>query len=143
MTTHEQHLANLPTVALKSHDPNTQTACILVSCEGPTIAAANRIPLHLGMSPERVAHPAKYDWIMHAERAAIARAANAGVSTYDSTMYLNWFPCAPCAQMMIEAGVRTLYAKRNAYEARCADPRYDFALAMTMLREAGVQIHWF
>ncbi len=58
-------------------------------------------------------------------------------------MYLNWFPCSDCAQMIVHAGIKKLYAQQEVYEARKDDPRYRFAVAKAMLDEAGVGVVWF
>lgn len=144
MTTHQQWIRVLDEVKAHSHDLDTQTACIIVDRLGCVVArAANRIPDGVEVKPERLARPAKYTWIQHAERRAVCIAADQGRSTALATMYLNWFPCVDCAQVIAQAGIRRLYAHKAQYEARKDDPRYGFAEAMAILQESGVRVEWF
>ena len=137
------YLAELPAVAAASDDPDTQTACILLSLEGDAICAANSLPTGVAVRPERTRRPDKYAFIAHAERQAIARAARLGARLDGGAALLNWFPCASCAGSLIEAGIKILHVKQSAYEIRKSDPRYEFAAAMEMLLEARVAIRWF
>jgi dCMP deaminase len=64
----------------------------------------------------------------HAEQNAICQAAKFGISTDGATMFINTQPCAICAKMMINAGIKEVYY--------CGD--YPDALALELLAEAGV-----
>lgn len=133
----------LAQVARTSNDPDTQTACVIVDTRGEVIGGdSNRIPRGVEVNERRTTRPHKYSFIQHAEARAVALAAQEGVKLRGSKMYLNWFPCAQCAQSIVTAGIRVLNADRAAYEARKDDPRYGFAAAMDILTEAGVLIHW-
>ena len=48
----------------------------------------------------------KHDWVIHAEKNAIANAARLGKSTLDSIMYLTRKPCGPCLMFMWQCGIR-------------------------------------
>lgn len=67
---------------------------------------------------------------LHAEQNAIIQAALYGVSVKGGTIYTMAQPCAMCAKMIINAGLR-----RVVY---CED--YPDALAAQLLREAGVAV---
>lgn len=135
--------SDLAVVAQCSDDPDTQTACIVKSIHDATqVIASNRFPSGVHKSSERIARPAKYAYIMHAECRAIANAARYGVRLEGSTMYLNWFPCAGCAQSIVQSGIIRLVADREKYEARKDDPRYAFADSMAILVEGGVAVEW-
>lgn len=137
------HWRNLPQIAKLSHDPDTQTACIVTDDRGVMISAhSNRLPQGVSVTDERTMRPLKYFYIGHAEASALARLAGSHASCIGGTLYLNWFPCAPCASTIVNAGIRRLVADRTAYETRKDDPRYGFGPAMEMLTEAGVQIEW-
>lgn len=107
------------------------------------ISQANCIPAGIEKTPERLQRPLKYSFIAHAERGAIYSAAKEGIRLNGATMYLNWFPCADCAEAIVAAGIRRLVAERSSYEIRKDDPRYTFDLAMQKLTEAGVEIDWW
>jgi dCMP deaminase len=129
--------------AAGSHDLHTQNGAILVP-RGQSYACVgvNRTPDGVWAAADRLARPAKYDYIEHAERSAIYRAAKIGTPTAGSTLYCLWFACADCARAIISAGVREVVghvATREATPDRWV-PR--IALGESMLREAGVSMRW-
>lgn len=133
----------LRTVAMESHDPDTQTAAVALTEDGQTaLYAANTLPEGVEALPHRVSRPGKYDYINHAERRLVALAARFGIKLYGLTLALNWFPCAGCAQVIIDAGFSVVWVDRKAYAARKDDPQYKFARAMELLVSAGVEIRW-
>ena len=67
---------------------------------------------------------------IHAEQNAIVQAAAFGVSIRDSTLYCTHFPCALCAKMVINAGIRRVVVARD----------YPDALSKGLLREAKIEI---
>ena len=50
---------------------------------------------------------------IHSEAAAIAQAANKGISLKDSIFYVTTFPCPNCARLMGTAGVKKLYYSKG------------------------------
>ena len=72
----------------------------------------------------------EYCRAVHAEQNAIIQAALHGVSTKDSTLYTNTYPCSICARMLINAGV-----KRIVYLGD-----YEDELSKQILKEANVKI---
>lgn len=128
--------------ASHSHDPNTQNAAILARPGCRLIYAANAVPKGIARTAERLAAPEKYQWVEHAERAAIYAAAAAGVPTAGATLYCPWFACTDCARAIILAGIREvvgLAACRNATPARWLA---NVEAAGRMLEEAGVGQRW-
>jgi len=67
---------------------------------------------------------------LHAEQNAIIQAAFHGISIRDSDIYCTTFPCAICAKMLINAGIR-----RIMYLEEYQDP-----LARNMFTEAKVEM---
>lgn len=67
---------------------------------------------------------------IHAEQNAIIQAALHGVSIKDATLYCTNLPCAICAKMIINAGI-----KKIIYLSGYAD-----ALSMEMFTEAHVEV---
>jgi dCMP deaminase len=67
---------------------------------------------------------------IHAEAAAIAAAARAGIKTEGATLYVTTFPCAACARLLIEAGITTVYY-RNGYSLLDAEE---------VLKASGIEI---
>lgn len=120
-----------------SHDPDTQNGAVLVTNAG-TIYAANCVPPGVARPEHRLERPFKYDFIEHAERAAIYKAAAVGAATGGATLYCPWFACTDCARAIIASGIREvvgLIALRNATPARWL---LNVELAEKMLEEACV-----
>jgi deoxycytidylate deaminase len=120
-----------------SHDPDTQNGSVLVTNRA-TIYAANCVPPGVARPEHRLARPFKYDFIEHAERAAIHKAAAVGAATAGATLYCPWFACTDCARAIISSGIREvvgLIALRNATPARWL---LNVELAEKMLEEACV-----
>lgn len=54
----------------------------------------------------------------HAEENAIVQAARVGVSTEGGTIYCNMEPCAVCARMIINAGIKRVVCKKRYHGAK-------------------------
>jgi dCMP deaminase len=123
--------------AQHSHDPDTQNGAVLVT-NRQTIYAANCIPRGVALQEHRLTRPFKYDFVEHAERAAIYKAAAAGAATAGATLYCPWFACTDCARAIASVGIKEvvgLIALRNATPARWL---LNVEMAEMMLEEAGV-----
>lgn len=120
-----------------SHDPDTQTGCVVYDKDGVYITSgANRCPFLITVTPERTTRPKKYNWIEHAERTAIYN--HDSTSDFcESTVFLNWFPCADCARALVAVQVRRLVFKIKA--ERMSDPKYGFQDATEILLAGGVE----
>lgn len=70
---------------------------------------------------------------VHAEQNAICQAAKRGVSLDGSTVYVNMTPCRVCAMLLINCGVKRVYAV-NKYHAG--------AESETMLKKAKVKLEF-
>src|SRR5580692_1281205 len=92
-----------------SDDPDTQVVCIIeLADKSDYFAGANMLPEGFENTPERVARPAKYNYISHAEDVAISYAAKYGYRVYGATAYLNWFPCSRCAAILVNSGIKKI-----------------------------------
>ena len=67
---------------------------------------------------------------IHAEQNAIIQAAYHGVSVKDAVLYCTNQPCAICAKMIINAGIKKIHYQSG----------YSDALAQEMLTEAGIDL---
>jgi len=67
---------------------------------------------------------------LHAEQNAIIQAATLGQSIEDGTIYVTHQPCAICAKMIINAGLRRIVVKEG----------YPDELSVDILAEAGLKI---
>lgn len=129
--------------SIYSDDPDTQTGCLAVLTSGVMTFAANTLPTDVRKTEERLQRPDKYNYIGHAEENLIAKAASSHDSLFGAKVYINWFPCAPCARMLVNARITELVVDAVAYRLRKDDPRYSFAEALNILIEGGVKITWW
>lgn len=67
---------------------------------------------------------------VHAEQNALIQSAYHGVATRDAIMYITGMPCRQCAKLIINAGIKTIYAR---------DAEKD-DLGLKLLKEAGVEL---
>ena len=128
-----------------SHDPDTQTACVLVlRASGAVVSAANCFPHGVYKQAHRLVRPEKYRWIEHAERRAIYEAARTGQTTLGATAYMLFAPCMDCARALIQAGIVRVVVSRKHHELK-ASPKWaqDFVDIHAMFSEAGVEFNWW
>lgn len=134
-----QHIRALLEVGkARSDDPDTQVGCVIRTVAGHWIVEGNRLPPGVEGTPSRCRRPAKYQWLEHAERAAIYSAARAGVKLLGARMYLSRFPCVDCARAIVAVGIGCLYAEVPDYN----DERWgeQFKVAQAVLRAGGVEV---
>lgn len=74
-------------------------------------------------------HPEIY-LTVHGEAGAIAQAARSGTSLEGADIYVTTFPCANCARLLVEAGIKNVYYRDG----------YSMLDAEDILKEAGVNI---
>ena len=100
------------------------------------------IPI-LSDKKEQLCYPA------HAEVRAIAKAAREGFKLDGSTIYMSaWFPCAACAESIIEAGISRIITPDKIYsdEDFVLVPElrdsglYRFEMAEKLLKDAKISI---
>lgn len=127
--------------ASHSGDASTQNAAVLVSGKR-LVYAANDFPPGVRRDAHRELSPFKYEFIEHAERHAIYKAAACGIPTAGSVLYCPWFACTSCARAIIFAGVKEVVGLASVHNA--TPPRWSDSvfLASTMLSEAGVSQRW-
>jgi deoxycytidylate deaminase len=105
--------------ATQSPDPRTKNAAIVAResflhpypkgflfNEDLRSLGFNMLPDGVHYSLDRMERPEKHRRIIHAEAAAIAECAWAGIATRESTMFACWASCAECAKLIIHSGVR-------------------------------------
>lgn len=94
-------------VATRSKDPNTQVGCVIVGRGNQVLSTGyNGMPPGVDETPELWSRPAKYDFVIHAEQNAVARAARLGIALDGSTAYVTRQPCQECAKALIAGGIR-------------------------------------
>lgn len=122
--------------ATRSKDP-TKVGAALVGPDGEVrLTGFNGPPKAVLDLPERFIRPAKYLFASHAEQNVVAFAAREGIRTGGCALVVTHAPCASCARSIIQAGIT--YLVRG--DGRTSMPEAEFAAALTMLREASVQV---
>ncbi len=69
---------------------------------------------------------------LHAEQNAIIQAAVHGVAIKNASVYSTHYPCAVCAKMLVNAGIRSLVLAES----------YPDELAKKIFAEAGIEISY-
>lgn len=130
-------------VSAMSKDPSTKVGALIV---GPALEIRaqgwNGFPRGVVDSAERLNdRPTKYRYVVHAEANAIANAARSGVSTDGCSMLVTELhPCNECAKLIIQAGIRTVYAPLPDVDGRWAE---SFEVAVQMFKEADVEVVFY
>ena len=99
-----------------SEDEVTKTGAVIVNPTLNEILAygVNHYPEGLNPTPEqRQDKNWKYGHIIHAEPSAIFAVARNGKSTKDAVMYMPWVPCVPCANAIIDSGIKKLIGHKE------------------------------
>lgn len=86
---------------------------------------------------QRHERPEKYLWTSHAEENLVAQSAYSGRSLKGSTVLVSaLFPCATCARMLIQAGVKRVIAPAVSNERWLEQNQ----IAKQMFSEANVEV---
>ena len=124
-------------IAEWSKHRTTKVGCVIVDGERRIRATGfNGFPRGVADLPERLAErPTKLLISLHAEGNAVATAARSGVSLADCTAYITHPPCAACAALLTQAGIRRVVFQG---ELR-ADWAESEAAGRLIMAEAGVE----
>ena len=122
-----------------SKDPSTQVGCVVVGPDREIRSTGfNGLPRGIEDSDERLNNrEMKYPMICQAEENAIMHAARIGMPLKECKVYITWPPCTRCARSLIQAGIsQIIYPEKIEIPKRWAS---DFELALSMVKEAGIQ----
>jgi dCMP deaminase len=136
----ERFLALAAHVAQWSKDPSTKTGAVLVDTRRRVLGVGyNGFARGVDDAPDRLNdRPMKLKLTVHAEANTIL---NASGNARGATMYLHpWPPCAPCAGLVIQAGIVHVIAPKPTPEQR---ERWgaDFELMERLFEEANVGLY--
>lgn len=133
----------------KSLDPNTKVGAAIALHGGDIVFGHNHLPAGVPNQEEVLRHRAsKLQAIVHAEMDALCRAASAGHSTRNGTIYIActddtdevWggCPCTNCAKHVIQAGIKRVVTFRR--KSGFSKWHTELELAEDWLTRAGVQV---
>lgn len=125
-------------VATRSKDPSTQVGAVIVDNEQTVVITGhNGMPQGIEETPEMWERPAKYDYVLHAELNAIARAARNGRPVKDCTIYVTHYPCSDCAKAIIASGIKNVVVAMNELSPTWSESN---AKAEKLFAMANVQV---
>lgn len=116
-----------------------KNAAVIQTQTGETVFAVNHIPE--GEDPtvcqrcprmgktSGVWNPDEECTVIHAEPAAIYKAARLGVRVEGGLMVSLYFPCMPCARAIVEAGIRELYYRDEYPDKKEVNRVKDYLMA--------------
>jgi dCMP deaminase len=123
-----------------SDDPHRKVGAIIIDDNKNIISTGyNDIPKNCEKKPERYSKELKYLWIVHAEESAILNAVYNGISLKNTTMYINWFPCAKCAGQIINSGIKKIICSESP-DFNHVKYGEEFKISLEKLTEANVSI---
>ena len=124
----------------ESDDPDTTNGAIIVNQYGTLLGSgANSFPPGVTLNEVRLARPLKYEFMEHAERKAIYRAARSGNDTAGATLYCPYACCHDCARAVIECGITRVVADQRLMDRAPDRWRASIDRGNVMLDEAGVR----
>jgi len=88
---------------------------------------------------ERFYAPQKYMWTIHSEANSIVQAAKYGVKTEGCTMYVTLFPCANCAGLIVNAGIKKLICE-NKPDLNNEKWSENWKISQIILEEGEVEV---
>lgn len=139
--TPQQYLKMAYKAAKYSPDPSTQNGAVLVTPTG-TVEDCNRFPERVKVTDDRLERPLKYNFIEHAERNVIYKAARLQMPILGSTMYVPWFACSDCARAIIQSGIHKVVGHQKMIDGTPGHWKESIEAAFTMLGEAGIEMEW-
>jgi dCMP deaminase len=120
-----------------SKDPKKQVGCVLSLGKRVISEGYNGFPEGLSDNLSRLKSPSFKDRvILHAEANAIINAGKFGVATEGATAYVTYHPCARCASILIQAGIKKIICPSPHLAA--SKWKEDFDISSDILVEAGV-----
>lgn len=129
--------------AQMSKDPSTKVGALIVGPHNEIRASGwNGFPRGVADTLDRLNdRELKYLFVVHAEANAIANAARSGTPTHGCALVVTALhPCNECAKIVIQAGIRKVYAPLPEDDGRWAA---SFAIAAEMFREAGIAVEFY
>jgi len=126
--------------AAKSNHPSTHTAALLVEEDKIILRGKNVLPPKVKKLKERFEGDNKHNYLNHAERDVIYKAAKKGVKTEGLTMVMPWLPCIPCANAIISSGIKQLIVHKQMIEKTREGWQEELKNAIQIMKEAGIKI---
>ena len=122
--------------SLRSHDLQTQVGCVIVSDNKAIGMGYNGFCSNVEDESLPTTRPQKYAYIVHAEQNAIS---NIIIKPPHSKIYITHSPCAVCAKLLWQAGVREWILPKGALVNGHSN---DDSLILSHLVENGLKVKY-
>lgn len=126
--------------AKKSRHPSTHNAALLVRNGRIILSGVNNFPPGVKHRKERIKALNKHNYLNHAERDVIFKAAKSGISTKGAVMIMPWLPCIACANAIITSGIKKLIVHRQMVERTKKKWVPELKNAVKIMKEAKVKV---
>lgn len=136
MNWHEYFIGMARHVAMKSKDPSTKVGAVIVDPHNRVISIGFNGPPRGVPDEPGIDRETKLRRTLHAEQNAILFARR---DLADCALYVTHVPCARCAAMVVQTGIKTVVAP-NPDPAFLERWREDYVEAGFMFHHAGVQL---
>ena len=134
------YLSIVNTLCDLTDDTKKGVAAIIVKDDNIISHGVNELPKGCLKLKERCEAPLKYNWILHAERNAILKAAKEGIKIDGCSMYVTYFPCSDCARAIIQSGISKVYSpKPDLTHHKWGN---SWREAILMFTECNIEIIW-
>jgi len=123
-----------------SKDLRTKVGSIIVRDRNPISMGFNGLPVNCNDEiKDRFESPQKYLWTIHSEANSLIQAAKHGVKTDGCTMYVTLFPCANCAGLIVNSGIKKVFCEN---EPDLNNERWgeNWKVSLNILSEGGVEV---
>jgi dCMP deaminase len=129
------------TVALRSKDDKKKVGAVIVG-EGHTILSTgfNGFARGVRETKARRHEDEKLFWVTHAESNAIFNAARSGISLVGTTIYVTLFPCAGCAQAIVQAGIKRVFTYGEYWIKTEPDKPNRWEISLDLFADAHVSV---
>lgn len=130
------------TVAMRSHDSQTQVGAILVNNRTGAILSTGFNGFVRGAPDHRLPHqrPEKYPYIMHAEQNLITNCARHGISMEDCTVVCTKTPCSSCMRLLWQCGITSVIAKEPYSDFENLREQLDISIELEHTEEGFVRL---
>lgn len=131
--------------ASKSKDPRTKIGAVLVRDGHDILKGYNGFPKGVQDLPERYEdRVTKYQMVAHAEANAVFMGARFGITTLNSTLYTQGFPCNSCAIALIQGGIKDIVIHYQWPQMDHVEKWVEAVrVSKIMLGEAGISVRVF
>lgn len=129
-----------------SDDTSTKTGAVIVNGKTGELLSwgFNHYPYGLDPTPEQLAdRDFKLAKIIHAEPSSVHYAAKMGKATNGATMYMPWIPCEPCAEVMVDSGIKIFIGHEAMIDKTPTNWGVSTYDGLVLLKKAGVKSYMY